>query len=282
MKTTLLNSLLVSVEWLNENDEVSNLIVLDATINKVIDKSSIRLPKARFFDIKKKFSDASAQFPSTLPSAEQFEKEARALGINTDSIIVVYDDKGIYSSARAWWLFKAFGFKNIAVLDGGLPEWQKHNFRVENYKDEIYTQGNFKAKYNDSLMTDFIGVNALSKTSEALVLDARSEARFKCLVDEPREGLRRGTIPNSKNLPYTLLFNGYKLKTKEELSIIFNNLVEDKTKLVFSCGSGITACILALVASVCNYNNLIVYDGSWTEYGTLTKKIDENNRLDKR
>lgn len=271
MKKSPLYSSLVSVEWLNENSNALNLIVLDATINKVVDSNSIRIPNARFFDIKQKFSDVSAPFPSTLPSKEQFQIEAQNLGINQDSTIVVYDDKGIYSSARAWWLFKTFGFNNVAVLDGGLPEWQNKNFRVENYTTESYTQGNFEANFISKLMTDFRGVNELSKDSNTLIIDARSEARFQCKVDEPREGLRRGTIPNSKNLPYTMLLNGYKLKPKAELSAIFDKLVEGKAKFVFSCGSGITACILALAASLCNFNNLIVYDGSWTEYGTLTE-----------
>jgi thiosulfate/3-mercaptopyruvate sulfurtransferase len=119
-------------------------------------------------------------------------------------------------------------------------------------------------------MTDFNGVKAFSRDAKTLIIDARSEDRFKCLVDEPKVGLRRGTILNSKNLPYTMLFNGYIMKTKAEISEIFNNLVVDKTKVVFSCGSGITACILALGATRCNYKNLIVYDGSWTEYGSLT------------
>ena len=119
-------------------------------------------------------------------------------------------------------------------------------------------------------MTDFKGVNQFSQDSKTLIIDARSEARFNCLVDEPRQGLRRGTIPNSKNLPYTELFNGNILKSKEELLKIFDNLVREETHLVFSCGSGITACILALATSICNYKNLTVYDGSWTEYGTLT------------
>ncbi|WP_296316545.1 sulfurtransferase [Winogradskyella sp. UBA3174] len=271
MNPTHINSSLVSVKWLNANLNTTSLIVLDATINKAISNTAERIPNARFFDIKKKFSTISAPFPSTLPTAEQFQEEARLLGINEDSAVIVYDDKGIYSSARAWWLFKTFGFKNIAVLDGGIPEWLNNNFEVEHYKDETYPIGNFEAKLNLELMTDFNGINTFSNKPDSLIIDARSEVRFKCLVDEPKAGLRRGTIPNSENLPYTELLNGNKLKSKTELSEIFNNLVEDKTELVFSCGSGITACILALAATLCNYNNLTVYDGSWTEYGSLTK-----------
>jgi len=270
LKTIDISFNVVSVEWLNNHINSSNLIVLDATINKVIDTNSTRIPNARFFDIKKKFSDVSAPFPSTLPSKEQFEKEAQLLGINSESAIVVYDDKGIYSSARVWWLFKVFGFENIAVLNGGLPEWQLQNFQIENYNNQNYKLGNFKAIFHGDLMTNFEGIKAFQKDSDALIVDARSEARFNCEVDEPKEGLRRGTIPNSKNIPYTLLLNGYKLRPKEELSKIFNILVEEQSPLVFSCGSGITACILALAATICDYKQLIVYDGSWTEYGSLT------------
>lgn len=270
MNVNHLSSPLISVDWLNEHINNTNLVILDATINKLIDSNSTRIPNARFFDIKQKFSNISAPFPSTLPSEAQFQTEAQNLGINNDSIVVVYDDIGIYSSARAWWLFRVFGFKNVAVLDGGLPEWKLQNFKTESYQDETYTKGNFKAQFHSHLMTDFTGINKFIEDLDTLIIDARSEDRFQCLVDEPRAGLRRGTIPNSKNLPYTILLNGYKMKAKSELSNIFNNLVKDKTKFVFSCGSGITACILALAATICNYDNLIVYDGSWTEYGTLT------------
>lgn len=261
---------LVNVKWLQSNLQLSNVIVLDATINKKIEEDSIRIPKARFFDIKQKFSDTNAKFPSTLPSTEPFETEARALGISNDSFIVVYDDKGIYSSARAWWLFKTFGFKNVAVLDGGLPEWKEQNFPIEAYKEESFERGNFEARLQPELMTDFNGIIQFSTDSNTLILDARSALRFQCLVDEPRQGLRRGKIPNSKNLPYTKLFDGNILKSKDELLKIFDNLVKEETHLVFSCGSGITACILALAATKCCYENLVVYDGSWTEYGTLT------------
>ncbi len=191
---------LVNVKWLQSNFQSPGVIILDATINKTIEDNSERIPKARFFDIKQKFSDTNASFPSTLPSTEQFEIEARALGINKDSFVVVYDDKGIYSSARAWWLFKTFGFKNVAVLDGGLPEWKEQNFPIETYKKESIEKGNFTSSFQPELMTDFNGVNQFSKDTKTLILDARSEARFNCLVDEPRQGLRRGTIPNSKNV----------------------------------------------------------------------------------
>ena len=136
----------------------------------------------------------------------------------------------------------------------------------ENYIHENYSKGNIEVNYNSELMVNFEGVNLFTTDNNALIVDARSEQRFKSLVDEPRAGLRRGTIPNSKNLPYTDLFNGNTFKSVNDISKIFNILVRENKTLVFSCGSGITACILALAATLCNYKNLVVYDGSWTEW----------------
>lgn len=269
------NSQIVSVRWLHNNLDNEKLVILDATIRKVSDSISFsseeRIPKTRYFDLKGKFSDIEAEFPTTLSSAEQFQREARVLGINQDSIIVVYDTKGIYSSARVWWLFKTFGFDSVAVLDGGLPEWKKLNYKTVTSLDiPNWSTGNFVANYHPKYMRFFNHISKISNNKECLILDARSQDRFKSKVAEPREGLRSGTIPNSENLPYTDLLNGNCLKSKEELKSIFNTFkIEDKS-LTFSCGSGITACILALAATILDYKNISVYDGSWTEYGTLT------------
>nr|WP_321225977.1 sulfurtransferase [uncultured Psychroserpens sp.] len=269
------NSQIVSVKWLHDNLDNEKLVILDATIRKVSDSISFSsegwIPKTRYFDLKGKFSDTEAEFPTTVPSAEQFQQEARTLGINQDSIIVVYDTKGIYSSARVWWLFKAFGFDNVAVLDGGLPEWKKLNYKTVTSLETLnWSAGNFVANYHPEYMRFFNHISEISNNKDCLILDARSQDRFKSKVAEPREGLRSGTIPNSENLPYTDLLNGNCLKSKEELESIFNTFkIEDKS-LTFSCGSGITACILALAATILDYKNISVYDGSWTEYGTLT------------
>ncbi|WP_179344937.1 sulfurtransferase [Winogradskyella ursingii] len=270
MDTNRLNSVLVSVKWLQKEIDNPNLIILDATINKKISESALRIPKARFFDIKQKFSDVNSIFPSTLPSAEQFQSDARKLGINEDSLIIVYDDKGIYSSPRAWWLFKTFGFDNVAVLNGGLPEWRNKGFLVESYSSEHYSIGNIEVNFNSDLITDYEGLQDFILDSERIIIDARSSERFNCQVPEPREGLRRGNIPSSINLHYQELLIGNKLKSKTSLLELLEPLSRNKKKVVFSCGSGITACILALAATICNFKNITVYDGSWTEYGSLT------------
>ncbi|MEM5564870.1 rhodanese-like domain-containing protein [Psychroserpens sp. AS72] len=268
------NSQIVSAEWLHKHIDDDNLIILDGTIKKVTDFNSLTseewIPKTRYFDLKGKFSDVEAEFPTTLPSAEQFQHEARVLGINQDSMIVVYDNKGIYSSARVWWLFKTFGFEYVAVLDGGLPEWKKQNYKtVTSLDGENWNIGNFSAEYHPENMRFFNHISEISTNKTCLILDARSEDRFKGKVPEPRVGLRSGTIPNSENMPYSSLLNGTCLKPKAELKMIFADFkIEDRT-LVFSCGSGITACILALAATILDYEKIAVYDGSWTEYGTL-------------
>jgi thiosulfate/3-mercaptopyruvate sulfurtransferase len=260
---------IVSVSWLNIHLKHEGLIVLDGTINKVFDRTLNQIPNARFFDIKNKFSVASAPFPSTFPSQDQFQKEARSLGINTDSAIVVYDDKGIYSSARVWWLFKAFGFDNIAVLDGGFPEWVKASYVTESMKPYEGEVGNFKARIKPELMKFFEDVKMASKTKSHTIIDARSAGRFKSTEPEPREGLRMGTIPNSINLPFEDLLADHQMLSKKDLEAKFQAIVKKEEPLIFSCGSGITACVLALGATMCGYKNISVYDGSWTEWGSL-------------
>ncbi len=260
---------IVSCKWLLENQHLKHLIILDASVNTDVSSEEC-IPNSRYFDIKGKFSNIDAEFPNTIPSQEQFQHEAQQLGINRDSVIVVYDDKGIYWSPRVWWLFKTFGFENIAVLDGGLPEWKRLNYEIgHNLASEIWNSGNVIADYQNDKMCYFNDISELSNDKDLQILDARSEERFQCLVPEPRKGLRSGTIPNSMNLPYTILFDGYCLKPKQALKTIFETFKIGDKSLTFSCGSGITACILALAAEIIGYKNVSVYDGSWTEYGTL-------------
>ncbi len=269
----ILTSPIVSVAWLHEHLKSKSLIVLDGTINKVFDTSQLQIPGTRFFDIKKKFSDVSNAFPSAFPSAEQFQESARALGINTNSTIVVYDDKGIYSSARVWWLFKAFGYTNVAVLNGGFPEWKSKGLPTENMKLYHGEKGNFITNLQPNYMQFFDAMKMASQHKSHTIIDARSSGRFNCTTPEPRAGLRMGNIPNSVNLPYTDLLEEGILKPKEALKVLFSKITkkQDET-IIFSCGSGITACVLALGAEICGYKNISVYDGSWTEWGSLVLK----------
>ena len=267
---------IVSVKWLQEHLNADNLIILDGTIVKSFDALQQQIPNARFFDIKLKFSDTSDAFPSACPTASQFQKEARKIGINQNSAIVVYDDKGIYSSARVWYLLRAFGFNNVAVLNGGFPEWLKAGYATEDtnlYEGGI---GDFEANLQPNFMKFFDDIEANSKNETHKIIDARSSGRFNCKEPEPKAGLRMGTVPNSVNLPFTDLLEAGVLKSKKDLAKAFYMVAEQDDPLIFSCGSGITACVLALGAELSGYKNISVYDGSWTEYGSLTTGDMEN------
>ena len=270
-----INTPLVEVEWLKEHLENDNLVILDATLPKAVkgdtskDLAAKRIPGARFFDIKNIFSDSLAPFPNTWPGENAFIQAAQNIGVNKNSLIVVYDDHGIYSSARAWWMFKAMGHANIAVLNGGLPAWKNATYDLEEKKSIDIAQGDFIGKYNPDFFKDHQHVLDHLDDREQVVIDARAEDRFQGLVEEPRKGLRSGHIPGSKNLAYTdLLVQGKMLKPKELKEKLRSKIPENKN-LVFSCGSGITACVLALAAELSGYQNLSVYDGSWTEWGSI-------------
>jgi thiosulfate/3-mercaptopyruvate sulfurtransferase len=202
-----------------------------------------------------------------MPSAELFEAEARKLGIDNDSTIVVYDDVGLYASPRAWWMFKAMGHARVVVLNGGLPAWLEAGYPVSATLNVEAAAGNFSAQEKASLFCDFDAVlEALDDPSQCII-DARSAGRFNGIEPEPRPGVRSGHMPNAKNLPFPQVLDAGKLKSAQELQQIFAALANPEQTIVTSCGSGITACILTLAAQVAGYENLSVYDGSWAEWG---------------
>lgn len=263
---------LVSANWLSENQKAENLIVLDATIAKVEAKNDIKKEKqqitnAVFFDLKNVFLDKEGDFPNTIPTAKYFEEEVQKLGINQDSCIVVYDDLGVYSSPRVWWLFKTFGFKNVAVLNGGLPAWIQSGYLTEIPKERNLQRGDFKASYQSVKVSSTEEVLEASMNNNC-ILDARSEGRFYATIPEPRVDLRGGHIPNSKSLPYSDLQTDGKMKSVKELQKLFLKLNPNKEEVIFSCGSGITACILALANEAAGNTNYKVYDGSWTAWAS--------------
>ncbi|MDY0779278.1 sulfurtransferase [Tenacibaculum sp. IB213877] len=263
---------LVSVNWLQKELNNENLIILDATIPKVSGNEELKkeqLPNALFFDIKNVFSNTLSEFPNTILSPEEFELKAQKLGVNTDSLIVVYDNWGIYSSARVWWLFKTFGFNNIAVLDGGLPKWKELGFSTVKPSKKEIKKGNFKVSFKSDLLVNTQEVLTAIK-NDFCIVDARSEDRFSGIVPEPRKGLRSGHIPNSVNLPYTSLFNhDGTFLSKEKLQTIFLNINKNNYPYFFTCGSGVTACILALASELIDSEvQYSIYDGSWTEWGS--------------
>ena len=267
---------LVSVNWLYQHKDAINLIILDATIPKVTQNKSSsvleenQIPNARFFDIKKTFSIGEAAFPNTAVPPRDFEKEARKLGVTINSCIVVYDTHGIYSSPRVWWLFRTMGFTNVAVLDGGFPAWKKANYPIEKKQTKEVEFGDFKASFEAKKIADLEIVLDSIKNQSKQIVDARSKGRFNATEPEPRKEVRSGHIPTSTNLPFQTILNTTQLKKKEELKLLFKEVNPDSKEMIFSCGSGITACVLALGASIAGHNEIAVYDGSWTEWGSLT------------
>lgn len=264
---------IVSTEWLLTHLNHPDLVILDATKTKVGQKElseeakTKSIPRARLFDLQKTFKDQDATLPNTMPSPEYFEKEAKKIGINNDSLIVVYDHHGVYSSPRAWWIFKAMGHKNVAVLDGGFPAWKKANLPIafqSNYDGEA---GNFKANYHSNLIKSAGEVLATLEQSGIAILDARSEGRFTGTTPEPRAHLKSGHIPGSQNLPSGKVIKNGKLLPTEEMKKLFDALDIENKEIIFSCGSGMTACIIALGAEIAGHHSKTIFDGSWTEWG---------------
>ncbi len=265
---------LISVSWLKTNIHNPNMVVLDATIPVVTENTENVIKPiisgARFFDLKNIFSDVDAILPNTIPTPKQFEAGCRNLGINSNSVIVLYDTKGIYSSPRAWFLFKAMGHDAVAVLDGGLPEWIKHGGSCTTAHEKNYPLGNFKSNFDPSLLKKASAILENIQTGSYIVIDARSEERFLGKVAEPRANLKRGHIPKSINLPFTQFLRDGKFLPIKELKKTFGDLSLGNQPLVFSCGSGITACILLFAATLVLKNELFLYDGSWSEWGEGT------------
>ena len=267
---------LVTVDWLHHHINDNDLIVLDASQEKVqsnqeAESKNIRIPGARFFDLKNDFSDPNSQFPHTFPSENQFETNCRKLGINSSSTIIVYDNLGIYTSPRVWWMFRAMGHIEVYVLDGGLPEWIKSGYATEPNTPNNYNEGNFRATLNHKSIYNINDITNNIESREKLVVDARSKGRFEGTSPEPREGLKSGHIPNSINIPFTEVLDENKYKSVNQLKELFENQIQTDQSLIFSCGSGVTACIVLLAAELILIHAKGVYDGSWTEWATVNQ-----------
>ncbi len=271
-------SALVDTNWLAAHLHDDNLVVLDASVPPVVPGfNSINvetlqvIPGARRFDYDKEVCKPDSSLPHMMPSAELFQQKVRELGINNEDLLVVYDDVGIYAAPRAWWMFRAMGHERVVVLNGGLPGWLAAGNRVDSKHAIAESEGNFVAREDENLFCDFEVVLASLNTEACQVLDARSEGRFNGLEPEPRPGVREGHMPSSRSLFFGRLLDGNRLRPVAELKEIINALASEQQKVITSCGSGITACILTLAAWESGYRNLSVYDGSWAEWGMPSK-----------
>jgi len=270
---------LVDVNWLHDNLLATELIVLDASVPPVVpgyeslnsEESFQAISGARRFDYDTKICKQDSTLPHMMPAADLFQKEVRKLGINSDSVIVIYDDVGLYSSPRAWWMLRAMGHEQVAVLDGGLRAWIAAGFATIESLDLDPLAGNFQASYGEDSFCDFSVVLSSIDDPSCAILDARSSGRFYGTAPEPRAGIRGGHMPNARNLPFPELLNEGLMRPTAELQEIFNSFITDDQRLITSCGSGLTACILIFAAYLAGHRNLSVYDGSWIEWGAPSK-----------
>jgi len=266
---------LVSPQWLHNRMSDPSVVILDASIEFQIpgelekDTRNV-IPGARRFDYDKEFCDPDNALPHMMPTAERFNSLAQALGLNNDSTIVVYDNTGTFASPRAWWMLKAMGHENVFILDGGLTSWKSNGYPVETSYHIGSTHGDFSGQLNPAAFIDADYVLNKIKSRDSVTVDARGKARFYAEVEEPRAGVRSGHIPNSVCIPFADLMDQHRLKSPEQLIPYFKEFLDSKPyELIFSCGSGVTACIVLLAAFLAGVPLSImkVYDGSWTEWG---------------
>jgi thiosulfate/3-mercaptopyruvate sulfurtransferase len=226
------------------------------------------IPGAQYFDIDR-IADPDTDLPHMVPTPGRFGKLMAALGVSNTSRIVFYDQKGLASAARGWWLMGLFGHDDVAVLDGGLPKWLKEGRPVRDGEAAAPEPGTFRPDYRGAQVRGFGDMlrNVLNRSE--LVLDARAAGRFTGAVPEPRSGMRSGHIPGSVSVPYTdLLHDDGTFRSAGEVRGRFEAAgVDGSRPLVTSCGSGVTACILTLGLRVAGFPEGAVYDGSWTEWG---------------
>ena len=265
---------LVSTAWLAKHLKNPDLRLLDASWylpdagrDPKAEYDDAHIPGARFFDIDE-ISDARSDLPHMAPPVEKFMSRMRAMGIGDGHQIVVYDGAGLQSAARVWWLFKLMGQDNVAVLDGGLPKWVAEGNATEDMPP-IPRDRHMTVRVQNRLVRDVTQVAQASKLGDPQIVDARSAARFKGEVPEPREGLRAGHIPNSRSVPFDMLLNDDKTrKNPEETRAIFETAGIDLSKpVITTCGSGVTAAVLALALERMGHKDWSLYDGSWAEWG---------------
>jgi thiosulfate/3-mercaptopyruvate sulfurtransferase len=225
------------------------------------------IPGAVYFDIDA-IADRRRGLPHMLPDAATFAEAVGALGVGDGDRVVVYAGKHLTASARVWWTFRAFGHGRVAVLDGGLARWREEGRPVE-AGEPSPARRHLTARLHPELLTDLDGVRRNLATRLAQVVDARSAGRFAGTEPEPRPGLRGGHIPGSLSLPYDRLFRpDGTLLPRDDLRRVFEAARVDLDRpIVTSCGSGVTACVLALGLDLVGRPDVAVYDGSWTEWG---------------
>ncbi len=265
---------LVTTQWLAQEMGATDLRIVDATYflpehgrNARAEFETAHIPGAVFFDIDD-ISDSNSALPNMLPTQEKFASRCQALGLGDGCRVVVYDNSPLRSAARAWWMFRVFGQHQVAILDGGFAAWTAQEHPTEEGK-QIIRHRHFTVWQDKSSVRTLEDMQANLASKAAQVVDARGMGRFGGTEPEPRAGVRGGHMPGSINLPSSSLLSadGH-YKSVDEIKALFTSAGVDLAKpVITSCGSGITACVLAFGMHLAGKKDVAVYDGSWAEWG---------------
>lgn len=275
---------LVSVEWLASHLGDKNVVVLDATLPPVGVKPPVdtraryreqHIPGAVFFDIEE-LSDHSTPLPHMLPTHESFGESMAELGVSDEATIVVYEQEGVFSAPRAWWMLRVFGAKDVRVLDGGLRAWTDAELPLGSGAVQR-ARATFTAKLNEDAIVDLKQILYFIQ-NKGQILDARSAGRFSGQAPEPRSGLSSGHMPGATNLPFTELAERGRLKNAEVLrEIFYSRGIDVEQRVTTTCGSGVTAAVLALGLEIAGAKSVGLYDGSWSEYAQVPNAVIEKS-----
>lgn len=260
----------VSCDWLSRNINAPGIVLLDASLRPVgeLDQPDVKIciPGSIRFSVED-ISAPDVLLPHTLLDSSRFQSKARGAGINGASTIIIYD-AGMYSAPRVWWNFMIMGHEKVFVLNGGLSGWRSFGGATAAVHGVPSGYGNFLAKERASLTVSVEEMLEVIGDPSAKIIDVRKAGRYAGQEDEPRRGLRRGHMPSSINIPFGQFLVGPYLRNSEDLKGIFAAAgCLPKNRLIFSCGSGVTACIGLLAAHVCGFRSIALYDGSWAEWG---------------
>jgi len=265
---------LVTTNWLKTN--LDKVKIFDATWHMPNLKRNARkeclekhIPGTIFWDLDE-HSDKGSPYPHMLPNSDYWTQMLWSFGIKNDDHIVAYDFSDVHSACRLWFSLKYFGHQKVSVLDGGMKKWLLENKLTTNKINKIERISSYRVSENVDWIKNKKQIDENIKNNSFVLVDARSRQRFEGKVDEPRPELRRGSVPGSKNIPFQDCINSKinTFKTKSELIKVFNkNNIDYFKPIVFSCGSGVTACVLGMAYSLISDKNAIIYDGSWSEYG---------------